>query len=235
MERKLTYTTWDEECVNKNLESIKDTMDVIRWTYREYGDKVVYACSFGIEGIVLIDLINKINKKARIIFLDTGLHFKETYELINKVKERYPELTIKLIKPSLSLEEQKNEYGDKLWERDPNLCCHLRKIIPLTKELEGNLAWISGLRHEQSPTRKHLKFINKDDKFKLIKVCPLIYWTWEDIWSYVGLNNLDYNKLHDENYPSIGCEKCTVPVENNRDFRGGRWSTSKKTECGLHG
>ncbi|WP_204556874.1 phosphoadenylyl-sulfate reductase [Bacillus ectoiniformans] len=212
----------------------KGAYEALSWAYEAYGEKLVYACSFGIEGIVLIDLISKIKPDAEIVFLDTGYHFKETYEVIEKVKRRYPALQIQLHSSELSLEEQAAQYGQDLWQSSPNQCCHLRKIVPLTKALEPATAWISGLRREQSETRKHTQFINQDKKFKKIKVCPLIHWSWKDVWRYVSKHELDYNSLHDQGYPSIGCETCTKPAFTADDFRSGRWSGSGKTECGLH-
>lgn len=230
----LTYETWSEEKYQQKKETFKDYFDVLKWAYQTYQDNIVYACSFGAEGIVLIDLISKVDKFARIVFLDTDLHFEETYELIGKIKRKYPTLSIECLKPNLTLTEQENEFGKELWKRQPNLCCNIRKVEPLKQSLAGVDAWISGLRREQSPTRAKTEYINKDENFKKIKICPLIHWTWDDIWSYIELNNLPYNELHDKGFPSIGCEKCTVPVTDNKDLRSGRWMNSNKTECGLH-
>ncbi|MCF6094229.1 phosphoadenylyl-sulfate reductase [Microaerobacter geothermalis] len=224
----------DYKEINENLLAGKDTIDVLKWAYGTYQDGLVYACSFGAEGMVLIDLISKVQKNAQIVFLDTHLHFKETYELIEKVKIRYPDLRIEIVEPSLTLKQQKEEYGDELWKRNPDQCCHLRKIEPLKKLLSGYSAWITGLRREQSPTRSRMQYVNKDNKFQLVKICPLIYWTWEEVWDYIKLYNLPYNPLHDRGYPSIGCENCTQPVHEGGDLRAGRWSDFKKTECGLH-
>lgn len=234
MTGELTYENWDEQKVAGIIEGQKDYFDVLKWTYREYGEEVVYACSFGAEGIVLIDLISKVNKQAKIIFLDTGLHFVETYELIDQVKDRYPSLKIEMIKPKLSLTEQFEQYGGELWKENPNLCCQLRKVAPLREALSGVKAWISGLRREQSITRSKTQYINKDEKFQNIKICPLIDWTWDDIMTYIDLNNLPYNPLHDKGYPSIGCAPCTLPVKDSEDPRSGRWAGQSKTECGLH-
>ncbi|MDL4843011.1 phosphoadenylyl-sulfate reductase [Aquibacillus rhizosphaerae] len=234
MKGKITYNQWDthaEEILNNQF---KDFMDVIKWAYQVYKNDILYACSLGAEGIVLIDLIYKVNPRAKVVFLDTDLHFKETYVLINKVKERYPKLHIKIVKPTLNLDEQATQYGEELWEIDPNMCCTIRKIKPLQKELTSVDAWISGLRREQSSSRKNIDYINKDTKFKRVKICPLIHWTWDDVWNYIHLNNLPYNELHDHNYPSIGCEKCTLPVNKKSDSRSGRWANSEKKECGLH-
>ncbi len=228
----LTYENWDEE--KKKLGIVKDYFDVLKWAFTEYQDEIVYACSFGAEGIVLTDLIQKVNPKAKIIFLDTGLHFPETYELIEKIKVKYPTLQIKMEKPKLSLEGQEKWYGEELWKENPNLCCHIRKVAPLKEALSGVKAWISGLRREQSPTRSSVQYINKDDKFKKIKICPLIHWSWKDIMSYIDLNQLPYNPLHGQGYPSIGCTPCTAPVSDQDDLRAGRWAGYTKKECGLH-
>ncbi|MGG3572028.1 phosphoadenylyl-sulfate reductase [Bacillus gobiensis] len=231
----LTFKTWEDTEQSFEIdETYKGALSVLDWAYSHYGENLVYACSFGIEGIVLIDLISKVKKDATIVFLDTGLHFKETYETIDRVKERYPDLNIVLKKPSLTVEEQGNIHGDKLWERDPQSCCHIRKILPLQEVMAEYPAWISGLRREQSPTRKNTNFLNKDDKFQSIKVCPLIHWTWKDIWRYTSKHELTYNVLHDQGYPSIGCAPCTNPAFTAEDLRSGRWTGSNKTECGLH-
>ncbi|MBB6446657.1 phosphoadenylyl-sulfate reductase [Bacillus benzoevorans] len=234
MNKSLTYENWTEERQVKALSHNSDYLDVLKWAYQEYGDEIIYSCSFGAEGIVLMDLIHKVNKGAKIIFLDTGLHFSETYELIAKVRKRYPSLNISLIKPQMNLQQQEKWYGDELWKTNPNLCCHMRKVVPLREALSEKKAWISGLRKEQSPARSHIQFINKDEKFKKIKICPLIHWTWEDVMTYLHRNELPYNPLHDKGYPSIGCTACTLPAAVNEDFRSGRWAGFSKTECGLH-
>lgn len=231
----LIYEKWQVPTVNFEIDEIyKGAINVLKWSYEQYGEEIVYACSFGIEGIVLVDLISKVKPDATIVFLDTDVHFKETYETIERVKEKYPKLNIIIKKPKLTLEEQAKEYGHKLWESNPNQCCQIRKLTPLNEVLSASKAWISGLRHEQSETRKHVQFINRDDKFHSIKICPIIHWTWKDVWRYVHKNDLYYNPLHDQGYPSIGCSHCTVPAFDINDLRSGRWKGMKKTECGLH-
>lgn len=211
----------------------KGALEILQWAYGTYGKSVVYACSFGAEGMVLIDLILKVREDADIVFLDTDLHFPQTYELIEKVKKKYPALNIQMKKPSLTLDEQAAQYGSALWKRDPDQCCYIRKIKPLEETLQGAAAWISGLRREQSPTRAKTNFVNKDERFHSIKICPLIHWTWDDVWNYIKSHHLPYNELHDQGYPSIGCFPCTRAAGNS-DSRAGRWAGFHKTECGLH-
>lgn len=232
----LTFDTWDHFQLPEFDEKseTKGALEVLEWAYDHYGEKIVYSCSFGIEGSVLVDLIYKINPKATVVFLDTGLHFQETYETIDKARERYPELNIVMQRPELTLQRQSEQYGEELWKKDPNLCCHLRKIVPLKSVLEPVEAWISGLRREQSETRKHTNYINLDKKFGKIKICPLIHWTWKEIWRYAYNEELPYHPLHDQGYPSIGCQPCTSPVFDLEDLRAGRWKGTGKTECGLH-
>ncbi|MDW8569916.1 phosphoadenylyl-sulfate reductase [Staphylococcus shinii] len=235
-EAKITYENFKPNAFDTLdiTDETKGAREVIAWAYETYGDSIIYSCSFGAEGMILIDLIYSVKKDAEIVFLDTNLHFQETYDLIDRVKARYPELNIKLKQPDLTLEEQADQFNPALWKNDPNQCCYIRKIKPLEEVLSGATAWVSGLRREQSPSRQSTNFINKDERFKSVKVCPLIHWTWDDVWAYIKKYDLHYNELHDFNYPSIGCIPCTAAVSGPGDSRAGRWSNSTKTECGLH-
>lgn len=231
----LTYATWSTPTIHfEEDETYKGALHVLRWAYDTYDEDIIYSCSFGIEGIVLIDLISKVKPNAKIVFLDTNVHFAETYETIQRVQAKYPSLQIELKQPDMTLEEQAKQHGERLWESNPGLCCNIRKLEPLHTVLSNSKAWISGLRREQSETRKNTEFINLDNRFQSVKVCPLIHWTWKDIWRYVSKHDLPYNPLHDTGYPSIGCEACTKPAFTLEDLRSGRWSGSNKTECGLH-
>jgi phosphoadenosine phosphosulfate reductase len=236
MSNAVTYEEWSSISNTFSVDDkTKGALSVLEWAYRVYPEnQIVYASSFGAEAIVLIDLIHQVKPDAHIVFLDTDLHFPETYDVIRKIEERFPSLRIEKKKPELTLDEQREEFGSALWKRDPNKCCEIRKVIPLRETLTSKQAWISGLRREQSPTRANTEFINKDEKFKNIKLCPLIHWTWDEVWDYIRDKDLPYNQLHDQNYPSIGCFPCTQPVGDDGDSRAGRWSGSGKTECGLH-
>lgn len=236
MTSAVTYQFWKSNSEAFSCDDqTKGARKVLEWAYNHYpSEKLVYASSFGAEAIVLIDLIYEVQHDAHIVFLDTGLHFPETYEVIDKIETRFHSLKIDRKVPNLSLDEQTKEYGAALWNRDSSRCCQIRKVIPLQEALNTKEAWISGLRREQSSLRADTEFINKDEKFKNIKICPLIHWTWEDVWTYIKERDLPYNRLHDQQYPSIGCLPCTKPAAGNKDSREGRWSGSSKTECGLH-
>lgn len=236
MNGSLTFDNWDPKQLPHFPidDESNGAQEVIRWSFAHYGPDLVYACSFGAESMVLIDLLSQVSPKIRLVFLDTGLHFRETYETIDAVVRRYPKLHLERIRPELSVVEQGVVHGERLWERNPDLCCHLRKILPLKQALSGAAAWISGLRREQSPIRQFTRFLNRDEKFGLIKICPLVHWAEAEVWEYIRVRDLPYNKLHIQGYPSIGCAPCTRPVAKGEDPRAGRWSGTGKTECGLH-
>ncbi len=196
-------------------------------------DSITLACSFGAEDVVLVDMLQKIKPGVDIFYLDTDVHFKETYETRDLLEKHYG---IKFVRAAteLTLEQQAEQYGAELWVSNPNLCCNLRKVEPLTAILGKYNAWITGIRRDQAPTRANAKKVEYDVKFGLVKFNPLASWTWEEVWEYIRANNVIYNPLHDNYYPSIGCEKCTRQVLPGEDPRAGRWSGNDKTECGLH-
>ncbi len=194
---------------------------------------ITLACSFGAEDVVLMDMLQKVSPSSDIFYLDTDFHFKETYETRDRLSARYNKTFVQ-VKPKLTPEEQAAAHGEKLWTVDPNKCCNIRKVDPLTDILSKYDAWITGIRRDQAPTRANSKKVEYDVKFGLVKFNPIADWTSEDVWSYIREHNLPYNPLHDQNFPSIGCEQCTRPVAPGEDPRAGRWSGSEKTECGLH-
>jgi len=206
----------------------------LRWAYEQFAhDEIAFACSFGAEDVALAHMISQVAPEAQAFYLDTGFLFPETYQTIEAVRAAYP-LRIRQVLPPLTPEEQAAQYGDELWRRDPDLCCNLRKVQPLTGVLQGLKAWITGIRREQSPTRAGAQVVEWDRKFGLVKINPLVAWKDADVWKYILENNVPYNPLHDRGYPSIGCTHCTRAVRPGEDPRAGRWSGFAKTECGLH-
>ncbi|RNB86047.1 phosphoadenylyl-sulfate reductase [Brevibacillus panacihumi] len=214
------------------LES-KSPQDVLVWAMEEYGSGLVLASSFGAEDVVLVDMLHKLAPTVPVFYLDTNKHFKETYETRDRLQERYGASFLQVL-PQLTLEEQAAKHGDRLWEKDPNLCCQIRKVEPLQRILAEYEAWITGIRREQSPTRANAKKVEWDEKFNLVKFNPLADWTHNQVWEYIHQHDVPYNPLHDQHYPSIGCEVCTRQVMPGEDPRAGRWSGFAKTECGLH-
>ena len=214
------------------LES-KAPQDVLVWGMERYGHSLILASSFGAEDVVLIDMLHKLAPTIPVFYLDTSKHFPETYETRDRLQERYGASFIQVL-PALTLEEQAERHGDRLWEKNPNLCCNIRKVEPLKQVLRGYQAWITGIRREQSPTRANAKKVEWDEKFNLVKLNPLADWTNAQVWEYIHLHDVPYNPLHDNFYPSIGCSVCTRQVMPGEDPRAGRWSGFEKTECGLH-
>jgi len=206
---------------------------VLRWALREFGPDVALATGLGAEGCVLIDMIASINKHARIFYLDTDLLFPETYRLCEQLEARYG-VRIERKAGQLSLHAQAKEHGERLWERQPDLCCHLRKVEPLTEILTGLRAWITAIRRDQTPARTQAGVIERDRRFGLIKINPLATWSDRDVWQYLTQNAVPYNPLYDRGYRSIGCAPCTTLVQIGEDARAGRWRGKAKTECGLH-
>lgn len=214
----------------------KQPWEVLAYAIERYFPRIVLACSFGAEDVALLDMIQRVNPRTPIFYLDTDFLFPETYEVRDRLIARYglsPDQLMQ-VKALLTPEQQAAQYGAALWSRDPDRCCRLRKVEPLTRALRGFSAWITGIRRDQAPTRAKAGIVEWDSKFQLIKFNPLARWTETDVWTYIRLNEVPYNTLHDHNYPSIGCTHCTSPVQPGDDPRSGRWKNFGKIECGLH-
>lgn len=208
--------------------------EILAWAVDRFGDRLGLAQSFGgVTGAVLLDMAVKIRPDIRVFFVDTDFLFPETYAARDKAARRYG-ITPLGYRPKLTPEEQAAQYGDRLWERDPDLCCSLRKVEPNRRALEGLDAWITGLRRGQSETRRDVSPVLWDAKFGLYKLCPLWDWTEEQCWDYVTANRVPVNNLLTEGYTSLGCTHCTRRIAIGEDLRAGRWSGFAKTECGLH-
>lgn len=214
----------------------KSPQDVLAYAIEKFHPRIVLACSFGAEDVVLLDMIHRINPDVPLFYLDTDFLFPETYHTRDRILERYrlkPAQVIQM-KSVLTPDGQAHDHGDRLWTTNPDLCCQLRKVEPLTRALKGYDAWMTGIRRDQSPTRANAGLIEWDQKFGLVKVNPLARWSWTDVWTYITIFEVPYNPLHDRHYPSIGCTHCTAPVAAGEDPRSGRWKNFGKTECGLH-
>lgn len=219
--------------LNETLKK-KSTMDVLRTLTNLFPERITLACSFGAEDVVLVDMLAKLQQPPiDMFYLDTQLLFKETYETRDRLAKKYHVNFIR-VEPELSVPQQAKKYGEKLWESNPDLCCHMRKVAPLKKVLLNYEAWITGIRRKQSPFRARAQLLEWDTAFGLVKVNPLIHWHWDDVWDYIKAHDVPYNPLHEQNYPSIGCWPCTRAVQPGEDMRAGRWGHSSKTECGLH-
>lgn len=207
--------------------------EVLAWAFETYGDKIAVATGFGVEGMALLDIAAHVNPGLKVFTGDTEFLFPETYDLMDRVEEKYG-IKVERLYSQLTPEDQEHEHGPKLWTRDPDRCCALRKVEPLQRKLATLDAWVTAIRRGQTSDRAAVRKIGWDGKFNLVKISPMADWTREMVWSYVVRNDVPYNPLHDQNYPSIGCTHCTRAVLPGEDPRAGRWSGFRKTECGLH-
>jgi phosphoadenosine phosphosulfate reductase len=207
--------------------------DIVRWAYEEFGDRLCLTCSWQKQSSVLVHLVSELGLDIDVIELDTHLFFRETYETRDRLVERY---ALRLKQPEVvTVAEQHRLAGPNLWERDPDRCCHLRKVEPLLRTLESYDAWISGIRRDQSPSRVRTPKVQWSERYGVWKIHPLADWDEKRVWAYVTVNEIPYNPLHDVGYRSIGCIPCTRPIEPGEEERAGRWAGSDKLECGIHG
>ena len=206
-----------------------DAAGVLAYAVERFHPRLTVACSFQKEASVVLDLMLRVAPDANVFTLDTHVLFPETYETWKRVEQRYGIEVAVYEGPSLG--RQAALHGDRLWDRDPDACCGLRKVEPLRRALEDADAWVAGLRREQSPSRAATPKLAWDARHERWKFNPLADWSEEDVWSYIAEHDLPYNALHDQGYPTIGCTHCTEPGAG----RDGRWAGTGKTECGLHG
>jgi phosphoadenosine phosphosulfate reductase len=205
----------------------------------EFGKKITFATSLGAEDQAITEMIAGIDKTVKVFTLDTGRLFPETYDTLQMTTARYG-IPIEVYFPDAHhVEEMVHSRGINLFYEsveNRKLCCQIRKIEPLTRAFSGMDAWICGLRREQSITRQDLNLVEWDEQNKLIKINPLINWTEEQVWDYIKVKNIPYNKLHNAGFPSVGCQPCTRAIEPGEDVRAGRWwwELPQNKECGLH-
>lgn len=207
--------------------------EIIAWAVRRYFPKLTMATAFGPEGCLILSMLAKIEPRVYVFNLDTGYQFKETLELRDRIAERYG-IEVDLQRPELSVEEFERLNGGPVYLRDSDKCCRERKISVLHRAVKGYVAWMSGIRRDQSPHRAAAPIVGWDKKFGLVKISPLANVTSNDVWKRIVDEKIPYNPLHDQGYPSIGCWPCTRAVHSGEDERAGRWSGTAKTECGLH-
>jgi phosphoadenosine phosphosulfate reductase len=233
-----------EQTTDKDLQAISNEFEtaspeaVLRWAIEEFSPDVALATGFGAEGCVLVAMLSAIRPlkrghRTRIFYLDTDLLFPETYALRDQLEARYG-VQFERRATGLSVSDQAARYGERLWERDPDLCCRLRKVEPLREMLKGLRAWVTAIRRDQSPTRASAGLVERDENFGLIKINPLAAWSEHDVWNYIARHDVPYNTLHDQGYPSTGCIPCTTPVQLGETLRAGRWRGTGKSECGIH-
>jgi len=219
--------------------SSKSPEEVLKYFLKKYKGKIALASSLGAEDQVLTHMVANIYPETRIFTLDTGRMFPENYDLIQKTSDIYG-VTLEVYFPQAEVvEKMVKEKGINLFYEsieNRKFCCQIRKLEPLKRAFVGLDIWICGLRAEQSVTRINTRLLEWDESNGLLKLNPLVEWTNEQVWTYIQQNKVPYNPLHDQGFPSIGCQPCTRSVMPGEDIRSGRWwwETPENKECGLH-
>ena len=210
---------------------VEQALAALRWAGETFGDSFAITSSMA-DGL-LAHLAGRAIPGVHVIFLDTGYHFAETIGMRDATAAMLP-VQVRTALPILTMAEQDAEHGPRLHERDPDLCCALRKVEPLNRELEGYDAWVSGMRRAETASRREIPIVGWDDKRGMLKLNPLAGWSDEDVDAYVERYGVMLHPQRSIGYASIGCEPCTRPVAPGEDPRAGRWSGTGKTECGIH-
>jgi phosphoadenosine phosphosulfate reductase len=204
---------------------------IISWAAEQFGSRICITSSM--TDAVIIHLASQVMPGISVLFLDTGYHFAETIGTRDAVSAVYP-VNVVNVTPSTTVAEQDAELGPRLYARNPDLCCYLRKVVPLEQALGPYDAWITGVRREETSARSNTRAVQWDARRKKVKVNPIVDWTQEQVDAYIAEHSVLVNPLVYDGYPSIGCRTCTVRVAAGADPRSGRWAGNAKTECGIH-
>lgn len=233
--KQLELTAELQEEIKRESERLETAtpQEILRWAVDRFAPRFTMATAFGPEGMCILHMLAEIAPETPIFNLDTGYQFQETLELRERVRERYG-IEVELKRPALTVEQYEAVNGGPVYKTDPDRCCFERKIRVLHESVVGMHAWASAIRRDQSSDRAKAAIVGWDKKFQLVKVSPLANWTKKDVWKMIVDEQVPYNPLHDQGYPSIGCWPCTRAVLFGEDERAGRWSGVAKTECGLH-
>lgn len=219
------------ERAGRDLEDAS-ALDILRWAAETFGPR--FCVTSSMEDAVVAHLASRALPGVDVVFLDTGYHFPETIGTRDAVAA-VMDVNVITLTPRRSVAEQDAEHGPRLHDRDPDLCCALRKVQPLEEGLGAYDAWATGLRRDESPTRAHTPVVGWDGRRRKVKVSPIARWTQADVDAYVEEHGVLTNPLLTEGYASIGCAPCTRRIAAGEDARAGRWAGRGKTECGLHG
>jgi phosphoadenosine phosphosulfate reductase len=218
----------------------KSPQEILEWALDNLHPNVALASSFGAEDVIVIDMMMKINPEARVFTLDTGRLNQETYDVMDEIRSKY-KTNIEVMFPDRDeVEQMVRVHGMNLFYKSVEsrkLCCEIRKVHPLNRILSGLDGWITGLRSDQTQNRAGSgKFEIDAQHGGIVKINPIIDWTWQQVLDYIKENNVPYNKLHDKGYPSIGCAPCTRAIKPGENLRAGRWwwEADSQKECGLH-
>ncbi|HEY8489568.1 MAG TPA: phosphoadenylyl-sulfate reductase [Dehalococcoidia bacterium] len=219
----------------------QEPQTVIAWALETFGDRVAVVTALQADGMAVLDMAYRIRPDVRVITVDTGRLPQATYDYLAAVQERYKEARWEILHPdAVEVEAMTRRHGPDLFYASVPLrlvCCHIRKVRPLVRALEGLDAWFTGLRRDQWASRAAIRKVELDhDHGGIVKVNPLADWTEDEVWDYLREHNVPYNPLYDQGYTSIGCDPCTRPIQPGEDHRAGRWwwELNAPKECGIH-
>ncbi|MEV0526288.1 phosphoadenylyl-sulfate reductase [Streptomyces sp. NPDC050439] len=218
------------EQAGRDLEDAS-ALDILRWAVDTFGER--FCVTSSMEDAVVAHLASRARPGVDVVFLDTGYHFPETIGTRDAVAA-VMDVNVITLTPKQTVAEQDAEFGAKLHDRNPDLCCAMRKVKPLEEGLTSYAAWATGLRRDESPTRANTPVVGWDEKRRKVKVSPIARWTQDDVDAYVNEHGVLTNPLLMDGYGSVGCAPCTRRLLEGEDARAGRWSGNAKTECGIH-
>jgi phosphoadenosine phosphosulfate reductase len=229
-----------DEVRSGRLEGLKAT-DLLTWAIENYHPRLSLSVSFGApEGLALLDMMHRIDPSSRVFVLDTGRLPQATYDLIDRVRDRYDKNIEVLFPRADAVESMVREHGPNLFYsslENRQLCCHIRKVEPMRRYLADLDAWVTGLRRDQNVTRNDTRKVEIDTAHGgLLKLNPLADWSHDDVWQYVRTHDVPVNRLHAQGYPSVGCDPCSRAIQPGEDPRAGRWwwENPETRECGIH-
>ncbi|HWL52564.1 MAG TPA: phosphoadenylyl-sulfate reductase [Chthoniobacteraceae bacterium] len=233
-----------EEISREEVHRLADELEtaplekVLGWVWERFGERAAIGTSFQGAGLVMLHHAVRAGLPIPVFTIDTGFLFAETVELKKRLEDFFG-IRIESVRPEQTPAQQAAEHGDRLWETAPNLCCTLRKVLPLQHKLESLSVWITGVRRQQADTRKQTAILELYEfdalrERNILKLNPMVAWSRDAVWAYLHEHKIPYNPLHDRGYRSIGCEPCTRPTGESQNERAGRWAGQNKTECGIH-
>lgn len=206
-------------------------LEILKWADDILGD--AWCVTSSMADVLVPHLASQVHPGVDVVFLDTGYHFAETIGTRDAAIATM-DVTVRTIEPRLTVAEQDAVHGPRLYERNPDQCCAMRKVIPLRAALRGYRGWASGLRRDESESRRRVRVVEWDARRSMVKLNPIATWTQDDVDEYIATNGILVNPLLYDGYGSIGCAPCTRRVKPGEDARAGRWAGTSKTECGIH-
>jgi len=222
-----------QETVHRGVQELEgaSATEILGWADAALGPRVVVASSM--QDAVVVDLAARVRPGFDVVFLDTGYHFAETLLMRDAVSATY-DIRLINVQPGATVEQQDARHGPRLHDRNPDLCCFLRKVTPLNTVLGLYDGWVTGLRRGETESRGAAAPIEWDERRQIVKINPIVDWSDDEVAAYVDEHKILVNLLKSDGYGSIGCEPCTARIEPGEDPRSGRWSGTGKSECGIH-